>query len=255
MSTNHSEREISEGVQQFIEHMLITTMRLVRVQDEDSLSPKGVASGFFLEREGRCYLVTAAHVFKDGKWVLETRETRNNQVLQLKISTPTLLVSLALDRSKNPKRLDVAWRQMDSLDILDDTEERSLDDSSVLPIYRGPLNEEPVFDEAYGFASWSNAEYHKALGQLRREAAYEVGMEYDGTQNVSLSGKDRDTQEVHRFKLSREHQGNSYYKGASGSPIAGSDGKIVSVLIGGSDENDILYGFPIQTVCELIGIQ
>ena len=254
MPNNSPEREIREGVQQFVDHMLLTTMRLVRVRNEDSLDPVGVASGFLFERDGECYLITAGHVFDDGKWVLETRHTENHQVLQLKIPAPTLLLSLELDRSKAPRRLDIAWSRMDSFEALDDVEERSFDDSSVLPIYRGPLSEKPLSDQAYGFASWSHVEYHKPVGQLLREAAYEVGMQYDGTQQVSLSRKAKGTQEVHRLKLDCEHQGHDYYEGASGSPIADPEGKIVSVLIGGSEKEDIVYGFPIQTVCSLIGI-
>lgn len=255
MSETPSEEEINEGVQQFVDHMLLTTMRLVRVQDEDSLSPVEVASGFLLERDEWYYLVTAGHVFEDEKWVLETRDTKDHQVLQLRIPAPILLVSLTLRRSESPRRLDVAWSRMDSLRALDNAEERSLDDSSVLPIYRGPLNEKPIREEAYGFASWSQVEYHKSLGKLRREAVYETGMQYDGTQRVSLSGEVKDTQEVHRFKLDGGHKGHEYYRGASGSPIADPEGKIVSVLVGGSEEDDILYGFPIQTMCTLIGIE
>lgn len=255
MLSDSSKKEIEQGAQNFVECMLMTTMRLVQVESEDSYEPVRPASGFLFMRDEKCYLITAGHVFDSGKWVLETRETKDHKCLQIKIPSPTRLLSLETDGCEDPKLLDIAWAEIDSFEIADSDQERSFTDSSVLPIYLGPLEEEPTFNEAYGFASWSRTEYHKAIDKLIREAAYEVGMEYDGMKTLSLSGESYYDQEVHRFSLNDEHQGHSYYEGASGSPIANAEGKIVSVLIGGSEENDVLYGFPIQKICSLIGIQ
>ena len=114
------------------------------------------------------------------------------------------------------------------------TEDGRIDPTKIeMPRYLGPLDEEPSTQEAYGFASWSQVEFIEDKAALIRDAAYECFMEFVG------SDKDKN---LYTFRLSRKHQGHDYYFGASGSPIADSTGKIVSIVIGGSEAENAIYG-------------
>lgn len=42
------------------------------------------------------------------------------------------------------------------------------------------------------------------------------------------------------FRLARSHQGDEYYRGASGSPIADPEGQITSILIGRVPDTELL---------------
>ena len=97
------------------------------------------------------------------------------------------------------------------------------------------MDESPVADEAYGFAAFAEASFTEDR-MLRREAAYEIGMEFTGLDDESA---------VYKFKLARPHQGHEYYYGSSGAPIADPSGKIVSLVLGGCESRDEIFGLPL----------
>jgi hypothetical protein len=57
---------------------------------------------------------------------------------------------------------------------------------------------------------------------------------------------------MYYFQLARKHQGNEYYCGSSGAPIADSEGKIVAVVLGGSEKTNTIYGFPLARIASLL---
>ena len=118
-----------------------------------------------------------------------------------------------------------------------------LDDLRIeLPAYQGPIHDEPKGNRAYAFASWSRTEFHPAKQTLIRDSACEAGMRYVGN----------DSNGLYKFELSRKHQGHDYYKGSSGAPIADEEGKIVSIVLKGDEDDNIIYGFPISSLAEII---
>lgn len=54
------------------------------------------------------------------------------------------------------------------------------------------------------------------------------------------------------FKLARLHQGHPYYQGASGAPIAGPDGTIVSMVLQGCEKTNEIYGLPLAQYTRLL---
>lgn len=70
-------------------------------------------------------------------------------------------------------------------------------------------------------------------------------MEFEGVESVSFPGRGY-AEDAYRFGLARRHQGDEYYDGACGAPIAGRDGQIVSIVIGGNRDRDCLYGLPLS---------
>ena len=62
---------------------------------------------------------------------------------------------------------------------------------------------------------------------------------------MRYSETDADTG-LYKFELARKHQGHSYYKGASGAPIADPEGRIISMLVCGDEDEVFLYGVPLR---------
>ena len=54
-----------------------------------------------------------------------------------------------------------------------------------------------------------------------------------------------DNRGLYRFALARKHQGDAFYKGCSGSPIAAPDGTIVALVQGGAEMANEIYGVPL----------
>jgi hypothetical protein len=103
-------------------------------------------------------------------------------------------------------------------------------------LYQGPLTERPQQGLPYGFASWSNATMFEDRAILLRQAAYEVYLEY--------AGVDPDYG-LYRFNVTGEYRGRDYYEGASGAPIADPEGRIVSLVVGGSRSRKAVMGVPL----------
>jgi hypothetical protein len=78
---------------------------------------------------------------------------------------------------------------------------------------------------------------------LIRDPSYEYGMR--------LIGTDADGRCV--FKLRSEHRGDAYYGGASGAPIAAADGTIVALVSGENEDENEIYGAPLEALVALLG--
>jgi hypothetical protein len=270
--------KIQKRVQAFVEHMLQYTIRLARLNAE--LKPiEGAASGFILNREGSQYLMSAGHVFRSGgDWGIETDVVVSGETVVIPVSSIQLISRITLDSSEgavdafqallatsevielaeiqkycsdpsaSPEPLDIAWTEL-SIAKLRETlsaDDRLKDVTWSLPAYTGPVDVEPSSSEPYGFAAYSRVEFHQDISRLLREEAYEVGMQF-----VGIDPK----HDLYKFKLARNHQGDAYYKGSSGAPIADPTGKIVAIVVCGSEADNIIYGFPINRIGNLLNLE
>lgn len=88
-----------------------------------------------------------------------------------------------------------------------------------------------VKGEVYGFAVMNHYEFVRSGNGflLPLYCCYEVGMELvDQDEHMNV------------FRLARSHQGDEYYRGGSGSPIADPEGQITSILIGRVPDTELL---------------
>ena len=83
------------------------------------------------------------------------------------------------------------------------------------------------------------------ISGLVAEGSFEIGMRYRST---------RSKDDVYEFELDRPHQGHEYYYGASGSPIADETGQIVSLLLGGDPQENLLFGVPLARFNSVLGL-
>lgn len=246
MNNSPTGNEIRKGIEIFVEYMRQNTLRLVEL--DDALNPKGIASGIMIEHNGKYLLLSAGHCFRSKRgWIIETSVVVDNKVLSFTINELKLLYEVKIESSVSIKPIDVAWAKFDIVTLKKQIRrDNKLKGKSInLPFYKGPFGEEPSQDEAYGFASWGKVELDANLNILFRELVYEVGMEYCGIN--SENG-------LYEFKLSCKHQGHDYYQGSSGSPIADPTGKIVSIVLGGCEKDNVIYGFPIAKFTSVIGL-
>ena len=79
---------------------------------------------------------------------------------------------------------------------------------------------------------------------VERSASYETCMAYTGS---NPDGR-------YVFKLARAHQGHEYYRGASGAPIVSPEGVIVSMVLGGCEKKNEIYGLPLAKYTPLLNL-
>lgn len=228
--------EVPEGIQAFVTHMLGFTSNIVSLNATGQ--PARLRSGLVIQREGRYYVITAAHELKGSTWSIETGITVDGQTKGLIIPLKGMVQpDVAVDAALCELDMDGLRRQATGDPLLKGKEFR-------IKYYRGPIDESPSPDEAYGFAAWNDCTYMKDLSILERQATFEVGMTFTGMN--SSTG-------LFSFKLAGKHKGHKVYKGASGAPIADPEGKIVSIVLEGDEAQDMIMGLPLSTFIQRIG--
>ena len=194
----------------------------------------GRGSGFVVPWRNEYRLITARHVLAKGDWAVEAMLPSRlvNPVTEQSVrSIPyderkTLLLKLRPDtRSFEADPHDIAFGLFDfDRESLKSAEE-------ILPLYQGPLDRHPTTDEPYAFAAANRDEHHIEMRAVVRCVTREAYMRYLSTDDRGL-----------RFSLARHHQGDTYYRGASGAPIADPSGAIVAIVAGPGDGPDELRG-------------
>lgn len=233
----------------FVEHCLGFTVNLVRLGVNKL--PFSVCSGFLVQRGERVFLLSAGHGIANGPgWGIETKLILQREVVILPLRAVIQLRKPGTPPRSRKKadRIDFAWTEM-SLGEIRETmraDPKLKGKTLELPYYRGPLDRAPTKGEAYGFAAW-NRVYLGGFSQivLERDFSYELGMEFKGVDKASG---------LIKFKLARKHQGQKYYKGASGAPIADPEGAIVSMVLGGDKRDNIIYGLRLARFQAEVGL-
>lgn len=242
--------ELLANANAFVQQMLTTTSRLVRL--DESNKPSGISSGFIVEKDGSWNLLAAYHSLKRGRYCLETNVTHEGEPLVLTFDSYAYYKRFELNVNgldSNGEEVDFGWMKIDrdklSRELRNDPrfQGKQLD----LPFYCGPLNQRPNTTDLYGYAAWNRGTIHEASRTfLEREPSYEIGLKFLGFD---------EQHRLYRFQVDGRHKGDKYYSGASGAPIADSSGLIVSMLVGGSKKENLLWGLPLADVEHLIGVE
>jgi hypothetical protein len=175
-------------------------------------------------------VVTCAHVLRRGQWGAEIKTTASPA------TSETQVYETALADRRTPIRPLGAVCALDGWDFAwaAFAVGNGAEAIGELGFYRGPLDRRPAKGEAYGFMAW-NRDTVFPLNVIERLPAFEVGMEFVG----STAGG------MYRFRVKAKHKGHAFYRGASGAPIADSEGAIVALLANGDEAvSDIVQGTP-----------
>lgn len=236
--------DAQEAMVKFLNHCLKMTLRLTHLAQDNR--PDDVCSGFFLEQDGRQYLVAAGHSFKKTRWVIETdfRIEQENISVAIPVNGVWRFKQLS-SQSPQGQDLDIAWAEIDfqSFEKMVQGDPRLKKQSSDFIVYRGPTDIAVSADIFYSYASYNRVLKYEALGQchLERDFSLEAEMTFLTLSNDGFLV----------FSIP-EHRGDRYYKGASGSPILDPSGKIVAILVGGYEPTNELYGYPLKDIRALI---
>jgi hypothetical protein len=176
---------------------------------------------------------------------METSMVVDSTTLHLSLTEVNFLceINLPSDRVTN---VDLAWALLD----VDKVRTQMRNDPAIegrtlsLPIYTGPLDQVPEQNGYYGFAAPNRVELH-GTGYMYSEASFEIGMVYRGC---------RTEDGLYEFELARTHQGQDFYSGASGAPIANEEGTIVSLLLSGDPARNVMWGVPLARYSQVLNI-
>lgn len=205
-----------EAALTFVNLMLSTTVRLVRLDQSDK--PDGVTSGFIVERNDSWYLLAAYHSLKRGRYCLETDVQHDGDPLLLTFDSFNFCrrVELRADDQtfgfSQGKEIDFGWMKIDQekLSKMLAGDGRLESKPVELPRYLGPLNQRPNTHDFYCYAERNRASIQEASRTtLWREPSFEVGLQFLGLDQE---------RNLYKFGLSEQHRGDAYYRGASGAP-------------------------------------
>lgn len=238
----HGMAKKKDRVQAYLERLSSLTVRVVG--NAGTFEENGsIGSGVLLQRPIGLALVTAGHNFdRPGTWTLESSVQMGGRTLTLPIPAPQRLFEINLQTGEGGD-LDIAWSWLDLGAYRQILRKQGAKGVKIeFTAYQGPIDSEPSTDSMYGFAAFSRVLLDANLSQLDTAPAFEIGMEFRGTNERGL----------HEFALARPHQGHDYYYGASGAPIADETGRVVSILVKGIEEENLLLGFPLSRIAPLI---
>lgn len=256
--TQNTDEEVLKAAQanceKLIKHLLTFCLNLVRFEDHTQpKEPCGRATGFLVSSGNRKFVLTAGHAARrDAVWHWETNVVLETErkVMCLPLGPFTVLSTIST-RSRDKAKvtdIDFGWCGFDVARLQQEFQKdaRLKGHKLEFPFYQGPLDSVPVLnDEPYTFAAWNRAIIIPAgVTFLERSAAYETCMTYSGSNPDGL----------YVFKLARRHQGHEYYGGASGAPIVGPDGVIVSMVLGGCEKKNEIYGLPLAKYTPLLNL-
>lgn len=218
----------------FVDHMLRHTVQLIRVEDGQ---PAGKGSGVLVALGERLFLLSVLHVFKRSDWFFETNTVDGDKPLLLQVPPVNWVTHVRLDEPTCGQRDGLAWAEFDVAALKEKltSEPRLKGQAVALDCYAGPLDQLPVSSESYNFVATPPREFHRERNVLVREPLFELDMEYDGS----------DERGHYRFRLAGDHRGHDFYRGSSGAPIATSEGTIVALVQGGSEETNVIFGVPL----------
>ncbi|MCK9316534.1 MAG: hypothetical protein M0Q48_10400 [Verrucomicrobia bacterium] len=241
--------------QKFLNQILSFCINLVRFESMDKIEePAGWATGFIVLHNGIKYLLTAGHVAeKNTTWYWESPliNEKERHVVQIPVGPFQLMKIGKIGKSaEEATDVDFAWCKFSRIEqeyqkkckelILQGISKK---DEWEQKYYQGPLDKDPILNnEPYSYAAWNRAEMFTCDATLKRYPSYETDMTYVG----------KDEQGIYFFKLIEKHKGHDYYRGASGAPIVDHEGAIVSMVLGGDEANNLIFGAPISEYSKIL---
>lgn len=215
-----------KNIQSFIDKMNQITYRLVTVDENKTV--KGLASGFLYQPDASSIpiFITAGHKLSDKGLFIETKLIINNTPILLNAGTFKVFYENELDYAYSKLPLDLY------------TEEISQKACRSLECYQHDSFDDINKKEPYGFSVTNSFGLVKNGSELIMDiySCFEIGLEIV-----------KQSEHINYFKTKDGHKGDDFYRGASGSPIANSEGVINSILIGG-DKKGLLKGFRLDNI-------
>ena len=206
---------------------------------DDKGMPCGFGSGCLLDFKSHRFLLTVFHVAKkSSKWCAKIKF--NDEVQKIEVLFLNEFCYIAdftndkkaikdVEFSFHPIRPDFSWYYHNR-----NYEGKTLE-LVKRPVFTIDSIGEPNKETYYGFSGDIDPISIPHLNAFETTQHLYHGLKYDRLEN-----------DMHYFKLPEQHPGHELFKGCSGAPIIGEDGKVVSLVSGGCTKKNEIYGCNIQ---------
>jgi len=223
----------------------LASVPLMEVNKHDL--PVDAGSSCILDFGEKNILITVQHVPKNGgDWRVLVRQSKvDNRSEQFRPGGFNYLSALNL--KKKLKRTDIEFayvavpKSLRPTDQIGD-EPEMLEAGTPKLILPGEYTQ-PTADGRYSFYGLTKWEIDDKF-RVQIEQSYEDGLTYVGTDKF-----------LHTFRRAEKYFEYATYKGCSGTPIMNQDGKLVSLLIEGTDDKRGFVGINLATVWSALLIE
>lgn len=210
----------------------------LRKFDENG-KPCGFGSGCLLDFKKRRFLLTVFHVAqKSSTWSAQIQYNDEVQQLEVLFLNEFCYIADFAKDGKSIKEVEFSFHPVRP-DFTCYYHNRTYEGKTLEFVERPVFNiesiGEPDKETYYGFSGDIQPIYIPHLNAFETTQHIYHGLRYDRLEN-----------DMHYFKLPEEHPGHDLFKGCSGAPIIGEDGKVVSLVSGGCTEKNEIYGCNIQ---------
>lgn len=215
------------NIKNYIMHMAKFTVRIVKADESGNLI--GLASGFIYhpDKDKPPLVITAGHSTPENGCFIETNITKDGKTLCINAGEFKVFHS--------QEGVDYAYSYLNN-EMIQNVKGNKSNLEMISYLHEFVKADE---NEEYGFAVLNNYEFVKIGDELMlpRYYCYEVGLK--------LVKQD---EHLNYFKPMRQIQEHEYYKGASGSPVSDPEGRIIGILVGGTNPIELLKVFRLDNI-------
>lgn len=220
-------------------HELIkySTVQLIKLDDNGMLC--GIGSGCLLDFKKHRFLITVFHVpEKSAKWCARIKFNEKVQETEVLFLNEFSFIADFSEDKKTIKDVEFSFHPVRS-DFTCYFHNRNWEGKTLeykeRPVFTLEDIGDPNRETYYGFSGDIQPTIIPDLNAFETKLHIYHGLKYDRFEN-----------DLHYFKMPENHPGHDCFKGCSGAPIIGEDGKVVSLVSGGCIKNNEIYGCNLQ---------
>ncbi len=210
----------------------------LRKLNDDGI-PCGFGSGCILDFKKHRFLLTVFHVAeKSSKWCAQVRFNDEVQQLEVLFLNKFSYIADFSEDKKSINDVEFSFHPVRS-DFISYFHNRNWKGETLelreRPVFTVDTIGEPKKETSYGFSGDIQPTSFPDINAFETTQHIYHGLKYDRSEN-----------NMHYFKMPENHPGHEWFEGCSGAPIIGEDGKVVSLVSGGSTKNNEIYGCNLQ---------
>lgn len=220
-------------------HELIkySTVQLRKLDDNGM--PCGIGSGCLFDFKKHRFLITVFHVpEKSAKWCAQIKFNEKVQKLEVLFLNEFSFIADFSEDKKSIKDVEFSFHPVRP-DFTCYFHNRNWEGRTLeyreRPVFTLEDIGDPNRETYYGFSGDIQPTLIPDFNAFETNLHIYHGLKYDRFEN-----------DMHYFKMPENHPGHDWFKGCSGAPIIGEDGKVVSLVSGGCEKNNEIYGCNLQ---------